>query len=794
MATIDTLTLDIKADASKASREISGLIDSLGKLKRALPSHKQLERVGEGFKSIYDKLSGINATNLEPLTKMTQALEGMKNVPTAKRITSVAQGFSTITNAVNSLSDESIARLERMNTALSNMPRISSGQVRAMSSALPSVSQAVSSGLTSTGAAGAGGNQIQNQVGSVIGSLRSLRRELNSLRPVWNAFSHVAQRALAPIRRLLNSIIRISIYRAIRSAIKAVTKAIKEGLQNLALYSKAMEGLDTHNANDVMSRLASSFLYLKNAIATAFMPVLRALTPMIEEVVKRLVDFINVIAQIGSAFFGSTFTKAKYFWVDYADSLDTATGSAKKLHHQLAGFDELNNLTDNSGSGSDKLKDASQMFEKAEINPKIKAIVDKVKEAFEDVFGFFKKLWNEYIKPTTDKLLDMWGKVWEKVSPNLKRIYDSLKKIWDKALKPFIEGFVKGFGEGLYGEEIESIPELFELISDKVADAVEKLAEFFDNMDVNKVKDFAEKVGKVVGWIIKMCNVVTNLITLYHAVTTNIDSIRNSYVNLSNYLNVKFVEVMGFVKTKIHELLAKIREVKDGFISAFSDPIGVMQGLGQALYDTIQKAKEDVMKIINLLIEAIKRAFSGLKGSSSFLNIFSPVIENVMALISWLQTAIDKINVIKNTKISVPNTVTTIVEGAAALVEGANKIVESTKRTQTTSNTTALGTIASAVAISSHKRANGGFVPQGDLFIANEQGAEMIGSVNNRTAVANNEMITEAIANATYEAMSRALSENNGNVTITVEGDGDRMFRVFQKKQREYQRSTGLVF
>lgn len=794
MATIDTLTLDIKADASKASREISSLIDSLSKLKQALPSHRQLERVGEGFKSIFDKLGNINTTALEPLTKMTQALEGMKNVPTAKRITSTAQGISTITTAINSLSDESISRLERMNTALSNMPKMSSGQLRVVSAIMPTITQAVNSGLTGTGAAGAGGNQIQNQVGSVIGSLRSLRRELNSIRPVWNAFSHVAQRALAPIRRLLNSIIRISIYRAIRSAIKAVTKAIKEGLQNLALYSKAMEGLDTHNANEVMSRLASSFLYLKNAIATAFIPVIRGLTPIIETVIEKLVDFINVIAQIGSAFFGSTFTKAKYFWVDYADSLDTASGSAKKLHHQLAGFDELNNLTDNSGSGTDKLKDALDMFEEAPINSKIKAVVDKIKEAFEDVFGFFKKLWNEYIKPTTDRLLDMWKKVWEKVSPNLKRIYDALKKIWDKALKPFIEGFVKGLGEGLYGEEIESIPELFELISDKVADAVEKMAEFFDNMDVNKVKDFAEKVGKVVGWIIKMCNVVTNLITLYHAVTTNIDSIRNSYVNLSNYLNVKFVEVMGFVKTKIHELLAKIREVKDGFISAFTDPIGVMQGLGQALSSTIQKAKEDVMKIINLLIEGIKRAFSGLKGSSSFLNIFSPVIENVMALISWLQTAIDKINVIKNTKISVPNTVTTIVEGAAALVEGANKIVESTKRTQTSSNTTALGTIASAVAISSHKRANGGFVPQGDLFIANEQGAEMIGSVNNRTAVANNEMITEAIANATYEAMSRALSENNGNVTITVEGDGDRMFRVFQKKQREYQRATGLVF
>ena len=70
----------------------------------------------------------------------------------------------------------------------------------------------------------------------------------------------------------------------------------------------------------------------------------------------------------------------------------------------------------------------------------------------------------------------------------------------------------------------------------------------------------------------------------------------------------------------------------------------------------------------------------------------------------------------------------------------------------------------------------------------------MIGSINCNTAVANNNQITEAIAQATYESMSRALSENNGSVTFVVEGDADRMFRVFQKKQKEYGKQTGLAY
>lgn len=57
--------------------------------------------------------------------------------------------------------------------------------------------------------------------------------------------------------------------------------------------------------------------------------------------------------------------------------------------------------------------------------------------------------------------------------------------------------------------------------------------------------------------------------------------------------------------------------------------------------------------------------------------------------------------------------------------------------------------------------AGGGFPDKGQLFVANEAGPELIGNIGNRTAVANKDQITTAIANATYQAISRALAENN---------------------------------
>lgn len=62
--------------------------------------------------------------------------------------------------------------------------------------------------------------------------------------------------------------------------------------------------------------------------------------------------------------------------------------------------------------------------------------------------------------------------------------------------------------------------------------------------------------------------------------------------------------------------------------------------------------------------------------------------------------------------------------------------------------------------------AKGGLVNSGQLFIANENGAEMIGRMGNQTAVANNEQIVEGIKRGVEEAMSG----RNQTITLVVDG------------------------
>lgn len=85
------------------------------------------------------------------------------------------------------------------------------------------------------------------------------------------------------------------------------------------------------------------------------------------------------------------------------------------------------------------------------------------------------------------------------------------------------------------------------------------------------------------------------------------------------------------------------------------------------------------------------------------------------------------------------------------------------------------------------KLASGGFVDQGQLFIAREAGAEMVGSMGGRTAVANNDQIVEGISSGVYAAVRAAMQDSEGgsNAPIIVYLDGKQLTASVEKRQRE---------
>lgn len=78
--------------------------------------------------------------------------------------------------------------------------------------------------------------------------------------------------------------------------------------------------------------------------------------------------------------------------------------------------------------------------------------------------------------------------------------------------------------------------------------------------------------------------------------------------------------------------------------------------------------------------------------------------------------------------------------------------------------------------------ASGGFPDSGQMFIAREAGPELVGSIGNRTAVANNDQIVDAISAAVYQAIIQAdESGRDLYVENVFEVDGDVLYKTVER-------------
>lgn len=83
--------------------------------------------------------------------------------------------------------------------------------------------------------------------------------------------------------------------------------------------------------------------------------------------------------------------------------------------------------------------------------------------------------------------------------------------------------------------------------------------------------------------------------------------------------------------------------------------------------------------------------------------------------------------------------------------------------------------------------AQGGFPEQGQMFIAREAGAELVGNIGGRTAVMNNDQIVESVSAGVYQAVLAALGGNNeddSNTNIVINLDGEKIYENQQKIAR----------
>lgn len=427
---IEGLEFQIEAKSENAAKGVDALINSFNKLKAATKGGAGLNNISKKLDAISNaKLSMSGIEKIEDLTKSLNSLSNVKISSTiSKRITEIGA-------SLNSLDWSGVEKVEALSTALQNMQGIQIPNMRNITgnqTATPTGTAAPADpvGATNAGAAAtaatSGITQYTSQITAAATQTRGFLGVLQGVGGVFSrAFSAVGGVALKAFQaalkgvstaaksavnackklgstigsklsskvkqttsgmgQLFSSLKRIAMYRAIRFFFAQLTAAMKEGIQNLYMYSSLMGG----TFKGSMDSLATSFQYLKNSMGAMVAPLINMIAPAVDALIDKFAALLNIVNQFFARLSGATtFTKAKKAAASYGDSISGAGKSAKKAAKDIkdatVGIDELNIISqkDSSGSGSGS-KNYGDMFETVPIDSSISEFTDKLKAALD---------------------------------------------------------------------------------------------------------------------------------------------------------------------------------------------------------------------------------------------------------------------------------------------------------------------------------------------------------------------------------------------------------------------------
>ena len=195
-------------------------------------------------------------------------------------------------------------------------------------------------------------------------SMQSFSNDLRGVGKEANNAGKQAEKGSKGFGSFAKSVLRIMKYRAIRAVLKVITQGFREGIQNIAQYSAAIDGLDASKANQTMSAYASMGAQIKNSLGAAVMPLLANIMPMVQKIADLFMDAAEAIAKFFATLNGqATYTAAnRDYWVDYAAGLDKSNKAAKELKRTILGFDEINALNSQSSGSSGSTTNYKDMF------------------------------------------------------------------------------------------------------------------------------------------------------------------------------------------------------------------------------------------------------------------------------------------------------------------------------------------------------------------------------------------------------------------------------------------------
>lgn len=278
----------------------------------------------------FAKLANGIASLAIAATSITQeAVDGLRGIATALGVLAGVD-FVGLANASFTKLSNGIARLA---TALKQLTPDDIAKFRNLSSALNGLN------LSNLGDAG-------NLTG-VVQAAKAMHSTAKGVRKVGDE----AKKAKGPIATFLASIKRIAFYRMLRTIIKEIGQAFSEGLKSAYLFSAGLTTISGHRFAKAMDEMNSRATQMKAQLGSAFISLLTALEPIINRIIELAIQAADAISQFLAALTGSTYLKAAKVTDSLVDDFKSGASAAKEWKNQILGFDVINRLNKDGTTG-----------------------------------------------------------------------------------------------------------------------------------------------------------------------------------------------------------------------------------------------------------------------------------------------------------------------------------------------------------------------------------------------------------------------------------------------------------
>ena len=324
--------------------------------------------------------------------------------------------------------------------------------------------------------------------------------------------------------------------------------------------------------------------------------------------------------------------------------------------------------------------------------------------------------------------------------------------------------------------------EIFTAAAEKVKEVWGVVAEWFDTKVIQPIVNFFSPIVEWISEFFRGCWMIVRAVWVVASEWFNknvIKPIVNFFSGLWKSIKEFFANLWQDVKDIWSSVSAWFNETVVTPLVGFFEPIvEKVSGFFSDLWKKVKGVWETVStwfneKVITPLVGFFSTAWTDIE--EAFKTAFRGIRDFGVGIINGLIGTVESM-------------INGVIDGINGLVGGFNKVV--TWAADVLKENWGGLTLLQRVTlprIQVETKANGGFVGAGQMFIAREAGPELVGSINGRTAVANNDQIVAAVAQGVYEAVVAAMgaSRSSSGQNVNVYLDGKQIYASVRKRESE---------